>query len=302
MQRLISIIGAIFFSFASVFPGLFDLPKTPSGQKLDLENRFNLVWSDEFNGNSLDRTKWAYNWWEVERKGGFWHEDMVRVKDGNLIISTEYKSEPLENRYYDQWQGVIDFKEYRPGYYTGCIETRGLFEFSYGYYEVRCILPAATGMWSAFWMMNEGVFQVDNSGKDGTEVDIFESMYYKDHWWRAGDCVISGIYYDGYGENSKGDSIGKFYADNPYQKYNTYGLEWTPDEYIFYINGVESGRISTGGVSENPEYLILSCEVAGKNGIADSDRHGTGKISHTPEENWPAEFIVDYVRVYEHKQ
>ena len=73
---------------------------------------------------------------------------------------------------------------------------------------------------------------------------------------------------DGYGEDSKGDSIGYYFAENPYDEYNTYGLEWNPDEYIFYINGVETGRLSTGGVSDNPQYLILSCEVAGENGIS----------------------------------
>ena len=150
-------------------------------------------------------------------------------------------------------------------------------------------------------MMNDGVFNVDGSGQDGTEVDIFESMYYKDNWY-GNDCVIGGIHYDGYGEESKGDSIGKVFIENdPYNEYNTYGLEWTQDEYIFYLNGVETGRISTGGVSQNPQYLILSCEFAGSDGVQSSDRHGVGEISKTPDENWPAEFVVDYVRVYQHK-
>ena len=168
---------------------------------------------------------------------------------------------------------------------------------------MRCILPAAYGLWSAFWMMNEGVFNVDGSGEDGTEVDVFESMYYKDHWWGAGDAVVTGIHYDGYDSAThKGDSIGKFFIENdPYSEYNTYGVEWTPDEYIFYINGKETGRLSTGGVSDNPEYLLLSVEVAGHDGIADADRHGTGKITKTPQENWPVEFKVDYVRVYQYK-
>ena len=154
-------------------------------------------------------------------------------------------------------------------------------------------------MWSAFWMMNSGVSNVDGSGQDGTEVDVFESMYYKDKWWGAGDAIVTGIHYDGYGEDHKGDTIGKWFANNPYEEYNTYGVEWNENEYIFYINGVETGRLSTGGVSQNPEYLILSCEVAGANGIADADRNGVGKMSMDTDET--AEFIVDYVRVYKYK-
>ena len=69
----------------------------------------------------------------------------------------------------------------------------------------------------------------------------------------------------------------------------------------FYINGKETCRTNAGGVSQNPEYLLLSCEFAGENGVQNSDRHGTGKISLTPAENWPAEFKVDYVRCYQYK-
>lgn len=299
-KAIISAILSILAMFNITLPASLDIGNMPHGKVIDL-SEYELTWSDEFDGDSLDRTKWGFSWWITARKGGYWHEDMVRVENGNLIISAEYKEEPLENYYEEKWGSVIDFDEYKAGWYTGCITTRGKFEQCYGYYEVRCILPAATGMWSAFWMMNEGVYNVDGTGQDGTEVDIFESMYYKDHWW-GNDCVISGIYYDGYGDDKKSDSIGKvFIANDPYTEFNTYGLEWTEDEYIFYVNGVETGRTSKGGVSQNPEYLILSCEFAGDNGVQSSDRHGTGEISKTPDENWPAEFVVDYVRVYQHK-
>lgn len=56
--------------------------------------------------------------------------------------------------------------------------------------------------------------------------------------------------------------------NNPYEEFNTYGLEWNEDEYIFYINGVETFRTSFGGVSQNPEYVILSVEMRGENGIS----------------------------------
>lgn len=297
--KIIRALVAVLMVISPALPQKLSLPAIPNGQDLELDTRFELVWSDEFEGDSLDRTKWGFPWWETERKGGYWHEDMVSVKDGNLVITTAYYEEPLENYYYDKWHESINFDDYKEGWYTGCIETRGKFEQAYGYFECRCILPKSSGMWSAFWMMNDGVSNVDGSGQDGTEVDIFESMYYKDKWWGAGDAIVTGIHYDGYGEDHKGDSIGKWFANNPYEEYNTYGVEWTPDEYIFYINGVETGRLSTGGVSQNPEYLILSCEVAGANGVADADRHGVGKMSMEPGDT--AEFIVDYVRVYKYK-
>ena len=299
-SKFIRLFVSVLMVFSTTLPHSFGLPAIPKGQQIDMD-KFELVWSDEFDGDFLDRSKWQYNWWELERKGGYWHEDMVDVRDGNLVITTQYYENPLPvpNAYKGYIEKHPTDKAYGEGWYTGVVETRGKFEQCYGYFECRAILPASTGMWSAFWMMNEGVYKVDGSGKDGTEVDIFESMYYKDNNFGFGDAVVSGIHYDGYGEDHKGDSIGKWFCNNPYKEYNTYGLEWNENEYIFYINGVETGRLSTGGVSENPEYLILSCEVAGENGVANADRHGTGKMSMKPGDK--AEFIVDYVRVYQYK-
>lgn len=300
LSKFIYLFVSILMMISPSLPHLFSLPAIPGGQELNLNERFSLVWQDEFDGTSLDKSKWQYNWWETERKGGYWHEDMVKVENGNLVITTAYYENGLPMpEAYKGYFSTRPHKGYKEGWYTGCITGQGKQNFLYGYYECRAILPKSTGMWSAFWMMNKNVEDVDNSGKDGTEVDIFESMYYKDVAWGAGDAVVSGIVYDGYGADSKKDSIGKWFANNPYEEFNTYGLEWNKNEYIFYINGVETGRLNTGGVSQNPEYLLLSCEVAGKNGIADADRHGTGKMSMKPGDT--AEFIVDYVRVYEYK-
>lgn len=299
IKKILAAIVSLMMMINAALPGTFSLGKPVSKNQIDM-SKFTLVWSDEFEGNSLDRSKWGFEWWVTMRKGGYWHEDMVSVENGNLVIRAQHFDTPLENRYYEQWHDQIHFEEYKPGWYTGLVTTRDKYEQCYGYYEVRCILPAATGLWSAFWMMNEGVFNIDGSGQDGTEVDVFESFNYKDHWW-GNDCVSTGIHYDGYGEEEKGDSIGRYLIENdPYTEYNTYGVEWSPEEYIFYINGRETGRLSTGGVSQNPEYLLLSVEFAGENGVQSSDRHGTGKIELTPESNWPASFVVDYVRCYQY--
>ena len=288
-------------TLAGNLTGMLNIGNKPKKGEIDMD-KLQLVWSDEFNGTELDSSKWSYEWWVTMRKGGYWHEDMVSVKDGNLVIKAEYIDHPLENRYYDKWHDQINFQPYKAGWYTGEIVSRDKYEQCYGYFEVRCILPAATGMWSAFWMMNEGVFNVDGSGQDGTEVDVFESFYYKDYQY-GGDYISTGIHYDGYDPASHtGVALGKYYLNNdPYQEYNTYGVEWNKDEYIFYINGKETCRTNAGGVSQNPEYLLLSCEFAGENGVQSSDRHGTGKIDLTPKENWPAEFKVDYVKCYQYK-
>ena len=79
--------------------------------------------------------------------------------------------------------------------------------------------------------------------------------------------------------------------NNPYEEFNTYGLEWNENEYIFYINGVETFRTDFGGVSQNEEYLILSVEMKGENGVPSNRENVSGEET---------KFIVDYVKVYQY--
>lgn len=289
----------VFLSLFSLsFPQKLGLARKVSDKEIDM-SKFDLVWSDEFDADSLDSEKWGYSWWITERKGGYWHEDMVSVRDGNLVISAEYKSEPLENRYYDEFHETVDFKPYKKGWYSGKVTTLGKYEQKYGYMEARCILPASSGMWSAFWLMNDGVFNIDSSGKDGTEIDVFESMSYDTHRFGL-DKVSVNLHFDGYEKDHRSEHVGNFFIENnPYKEYNTYGVEWNENEYIFYINGKEAARTSFGGVSQNPEYLLLSLEIAGNDGVSSEDPKGKGRMKFS--ESGPVEFKVDYVRCYQYK-
>ena len=78
---------------------------------------------------------------------------------------------------------------------------------------------------------------------------------------------------------------------------------WTKDEYVFYINGKETWRTKFG-VSQVPEFLWLSVEIAGKGDSADPENAGNeftwaGDIRNNPDSTMPADFVVDYVRVYQ---
>ena len=270
------------------------------------EGNWKLTWADEFDGTELDRSKWDFRMSMMGQRWPAWTDKGVALDGkGNLVFTMLEEDGRIVSSQLQTGYNFMDEPVVRTKFGVSDLQwpigklKKSMFTHSYGYFECRAILPASSGMWSAFWMMNTHVEDVDGSGQDGTEVDIYESMYYKDNWWGAGGAVISGIHYDGYGEGQQSASIGKWWVNNPYEEYNTYGLEWNEKEYIFYINGIETGRLSKGGVSQNPEYLILSCEVAGENGVAWADRHGVGKMSMDTDET--AEFIVDYVRVYQYK-
>ena len=259
-----------------------DIPCYPMGQKVDMD-KFVLTFSDDFDAE-LDRSVWSghyqYGNTTEARKGSYWNQNLASTKDGNLVIPIVYLEDGMGGK--------------GAGWYTAGIDTDSDspngFSQKYGYFECRCILPKGADIWSAFWLMNDGVYNPDGNGMDGTEIDIFESDCYGDFMENA---ITSNLHFDGYGDAHQKHGATKFLLkNNPYEEFNTYGLEWNEDEYIFYINGVETFRTDYGGVSQNEEYLILSVEMKGENGIP-SER-----------ENLPAEgaeFIVDYVRVYQYK-
>lgn len=275
----------------NIFSGIFDplvtsrftkRPKNP--KKIDL-SEFELVFEDNFDSDKLDETKWhEHRFFNAEtgaRKGGLWSPSQAMIIDNQLHIRTEYKEDG----------------EYGAGYYTEAIDTSELFEQKFGYYECRCKLPAAEGLWAAFWLHSMKV-GTGNSGQEGTEIDIFESPLYKRKKIR--NSVVSNLHYNGYGIQGKSKRLGAFAVDDPYNTFNTYGLEWNEKEYIFYINGVETCRSSFGGVSQNEEFMILSVEV---DGVAGKPVFGwSGNVENNPEGTLPIDFVVDYVKVYQYKK
>lgn len=249
-------------------------------------SEWNLVFCDDFSGSKLDQTKWKIrtdNGKDCEvRRGGYWSKDQLIVKDGFLIIRTEYRNGPMGS-----------------GYYTSAITTDGLFNHGYGYYETRCILPKGEGFWASFWIQSNNMRipgKDTSGGLSGAELDVFEAPYYN-RKLKLHNSVASSVHVDGEPPLLHSKHIGDFSADDPYNQFNTYGVEWNEKEYIFYINRKETCRSHfLKGTSSVPEYMILSVEVDGKNAVPEIG--WTGLITRNPE-LLPADFIVDYVHVYD---
>ncbi len=270
-----------------VKPVIIPAPENPAS--LDLDG-FTLVWEDEFDGNAVDSSKWTGYKCSAEksktRMGCWWNTDMASVRDGNLHIHTKY---------YDK-----GYKGGRRGWYSCGLCTDGLFDQTYGYFEIRCILPKGIGSWSAFWMMPHNINDsIGNGGTDGAEIDICEAAYYRYKLSDNVNVVSSTIHYDAYGsEHRQKTACTPFIENNdPYEEYNTYGVEWNDKEYIFYINGVETGRTDFGGTSKVPEYMIIDCNVNGMKGFP---LNGWVGDALTFDSEAPTDFIVDYVRVYQY--
>jgi alpha-L-fucosidase len=228
------------------------LPQVPDGKT------WKLAWSDEFNGTQIDQSKWEImgDW---KRRDGFWvKDDSYLDGKGNLLLRTKKDGDR---------------------YTSGAVRTRGKFEHKFGYWVCRCKFPTQEGHWPAFWLMGNEVGRVGDEGRDGTEIDIMEKP------WRQ-DKTTQNLHWDGYGKAHKSAGTGELLIPGLSKGFHTFGLYWTPEQYVFYVDGKETWRTSAGGVSQAPEYAKLTEEI-GKWG---------GDITKA---ELPDYFVVDYVRVYD---
>lgn len=251
----------------------FKTPVKPRGEELDLSG-YSLIYEDDFDGTKLDEENWYYRCVGT-RRCGFNGASQVKVEDGNLVLCGQY----------------LEDGEYGSGWYTGMVALKQTYK--QGYYEIRCKCNEGDGFWSAFWLQATGdpYDHVRSAGGvEAVEIDIFESIS-KKAWLSGNDRVHTTIHCNGVDDNEeKIDSqrVGDFRVKDIHE-YNTYGLKWTESEYIFYINGVESGRSSFGkGVCVNPEEVIISLEIP--EALPDEILNNT---------DYSTQMVVDYIRIYQ---
>ena len=228
------------------------LPPLPAGKE------WKLIWQDEFDGTKLDETKWNRLGDRV-RKGGCWlKEDAYLSGQGTLLLRTKKDGDRFT---------------------CGAVNTQGKFEHAFGYYVARLKMPKQPGHWPAFWLMCGGVSKVDDAGRNGTEIDIVEIP------WRDGRITMN-LHWDGYGPDHKTAGGKQTKIPEHTEGLHDYALLWTPEEYVFYVDGKEVWRSSAGGVSQVPEFIKLTNEIG--------DWAGDIKQAKLPDY-----FEVDYVRVYD---
>lgn len=244
----------------------------PWGPELDLSG-YELVFEDEFDGAELDMNIWRASG-DGSSRAGYSSISQCEVKDGNLIMTGEYLTD-----------GV-----YGEGWYGSSIALNETYKR--GYFECRMIAADSNSFWSAFWI--NGVkssinHETSKGGIESVEIDIMESLCHSKEGKH--NAVEHAIHLAGLGGSTEGyqsRNLGAFNGKDIYNEYNTYGMMWTENEYIFYINGVETTRSTFGeGICINPEVVLLSLCVPGASKFE-------GKSTDEA-----CEMKVDYVRIYQ---
>ncbi|HEX6293484.1 MAG TPA: carbohydrate-binding protein [Herpetosiphonaceae bacterium] len=247
--------------------GLVAQPNPASAQ-----TSWQLVWSDEFNGTSVDPANWTFetggHGWGNNELQYYTNGSNASVSGGVLTITANRVSSG-----YSCWYGTCQYTSTR-------MNTKGKREFQYGRIEARMALPMGKGIWPAFWMLGANFPSTPwpNSG----EIDIMEHV--------NNENVTHGtIHWDSNGYASYGGPSGAVNVTT----YHTYAIEWDSSAIRWFLDGTKFweanilNNINSTEEFHKPFFMILNLAVGG---------NWPGSPDSTTV--FPARVMVDYVRVY----
>ena len=280
---IISILGTSSFALQAAESVASNLP---AGKK------WKLAWSDEFDGKTLDRTKWDYRLHIMQTRHKTLTDQGAELDGkGNLLLKLYAKD---GNYYSSQLQTGANFMDKPGGGYSkkltwpiGKLEPHK-FLHKYGYYECRCMLPKQSGWWVAFWLQSPIIGSTLNPAFSGVEMDIMENFQ------RDGGVRHAALWI-GYGANGRSKSTkDKKGVDQPRPElkdgFHTYGVDWSRTGYVYYVDGKETWRFNEA-VSDREQFILIGTECKGyRQGGADPELR---------QAKLPDYFIVDYVRVFD---
>lgn len=281
----------------------------PPAQTPDL-SEYRLVFNDEFDGPTLDSTKWNTGllWgpyivinqeeqFYVDSLGmhqGHSYDPFSFTPEGHLRITASPVSEvgapppipaeddPVWNQYLEYRSpgvGEPPYVEEDMNYLSGLLNTYEPFKFTHGYVETRAKVPAGQGLWPAFWLLPTHYVE------DVPEIDVMEflgqnrnEVYHTYHYfdvpagWQAR-------------RTPSYETIGPDFS----RDFHVYSASWDPAQIIWYVDGVETQRIDRSDykIANQAMYLIANLAVG-----------GTWPQSPDSTTEFPAVFEIDYIRAY----
>ncbi|MFC6355538.1 glycoside hydrolase family 16 protein [Luethyella okanaganae] len=254
---------------------LIDPATPPHAKPLAASKARTLVFSDEFNGTTVDANKWSKRDWA--RSGAVepdtWRYDPVNVTtDGRGALEMQVRNTA-------------------PSQYTGAlIDSRGKFDYTYGTLEARVHTPYQTnGHLAAVWLLPTAGLApggvIDGTARDGAEMDIAETNY------QADDYTIS-LHWDAFDAPNHQQSSTLAAAPGLHSTwYHTFGLNWTPTKLEFTYDGNIVRTVTDPTlISQVTEYPLLSHEIL--------DMWADGSV-HNEIFDWNSSMYVDYIRVWQ---
>ena len=257
---------------------------TDQGDISTLSENWELLWSDEFNDEELDLTKWnKLNW-----KPGWVNNELQAYTDRDTNIFLENGHLVLQGNIEPGYSGT-DYvgNNYVADYTSGRVNTDDKFSTTYGRFDIKAKLPAGKGSWPAIWMLGESISSI--GWPQCGEIDIMEHVGYDQ------GLVHGSIHTQDYNHMYGTQKSGSKYVDDVTDAFHVYSLEWSPfylrylidNEPFFFVYNDSNGDFGKWPFND-PHYLILNLAIGG-------DWGGVQGVSASA---FPMKMYIDYVRVY----
>ena len=234
-----------------------------------------LAWADEFDGTSVDSSKWTF---DIGNGAGGWGNNELQY----------YTSSPTNVFVTNGFLNIVAVKEVSKylgfDYTSARLKTQGKASWTYGRMEARIKVPRTQGLWPAFWMLGTNIPSV--GWPTCGEIDIME------HIGREPKKVYGTIHGPGY---SGGGGVSGSYTFVPdvADDFRVFVVEWQTNVIRWYVDGIlyfTATPANIGGntwVFNQPQFFLLNVAVGG---AWPGNPDGTTIF--------PQQMLVDYVRVY----
>ena len=204
-----------------------------------MNSRYNLVWSDEFDGNGVNPYNWSLDTGVRNGERQTYTIDNAKTQNGKLIIKGECTVIDSNGNVMPDHQ----VSNYTKDVKSASLQSAGKQAFKFGKVEIRAKLPNACSAWPAFWTCGFDKYGMDAGGSNwpcNGEIDFMEMM-----------CVNS--------NNEPRSPWGKTNTDKGYEAHLHTGPKFIKDTGEFYDGYLEGTRgyydfaIDPGGVSDSQQ-------------------------------------------------
>jgi beta-glucanase (GH16 family) len=244
-------------------------------------NTYSLVWSDEFDGNSLNSANWVAETGRGPNNDGWGNQELQTYTTNNANLRVENGSL------------IMQAVKTNSSWTSARIKSQGLQSFKYGKIEFRAKLPTGSGPWPAAWLLGTNISSV-NWPTCG-EIDVME--------WRAGyNGSTSDVNTVGHALHSATRNganpvqSSRSAVVNPSTAFHTYEVLWNSNNLVFSVDNSTSKVTLTPPLGDEDAFrekffLLLNLAVGGAYVGNSSNAVDSALTSATYE--------VDYVRVYQ---
>jgi beta-glucanase (GH16 family) len=263
--------------------------------------RVDTVFFEDFNGKSLDRSKW-----NVEVTGQTVNDEQQAYVDSTSVLYMAHgkAADGAKN-------GALVIKpKYLPGYtskeqkkydfISGRINTRAKMEFTYGSASARMKLTSGEGLWPAFWALGQGEWPACG------EIDMMETV-------GDGSWISNALHGPNYYGNTPLAYRYILPKKSTVNDWHIYSVDWTPDKIVFKTDGAVTYTVTKAMVEhygkwafDNPKFIILNFALGGgyPNGVNKITKPYFGISQATVDKikTGQAKVLVDWVLVTKVKE